>query len=246
MIGLGWATVTGVSPFTVLLDGSASSSTVNINATGVSPVIGDRVMWTMVGKQLVVIADPRPPGEVMMYSVSMINPPGPLWKLCDGSSILIGTYPGLEARYLAEGWPHGQADGTHYYLPFIHDGNSRVIRGGPPGVLGGNATHSHTVSGHSHTTPNHQHNLSSNGWAKVAAPSNGISIKQVTGISFIADFLYSITRAADGTSRTIGAELGGQTDGAGGLLSTGLASPGTDLQSNYPPYAQMGFWVKVA
>lgn len=55
---LGLCTVSATSPLKVTVDGAASATTVNIDASGATHSVGDRLIWTMIGKQLAVLTPP--------------------------------------------------------------------------------------------------------------------------------------------------------------------------------------------
>lgn len=104
-------------------------------------------------------------GEIVTFAGA--DSPKPTWLVCDGSEVLIASYPDL---YTVIGDTYGAASADHFRLPDLRgrvpagngtgEGLSPVAIGQKYGeeahVLteGELATHSHIDSGHTHTTGN--------------------------------------------------------------------------------------------
>jgi hypothetical protein len=202
-------TYTGVGQPSVLLDTDEiiSAKQYQILDSTYWPAPGDMVILTPVGRTYVIIGALNATvrvGEVMM-STAYFTPAG--FLLCDGSAVSKIAYGRLYSKMTGNGTitaPFGETAGSTgtFNLPPSHDGNSRFPRAVNP-----------ISTNPSGGSVNHSHGLSASGWAKLSNPTTGMAIKVVSGVpSYTGDFLYAVTRAADGASRTAGVELGGATD----------------------------------
>lgn len=113
------------------------------------------------------VAANSPSGSVLLYAGSSA-PTG--FLLCDGSSVLRATYPGL---FSAIGTTYGSVDGTHFNLPntqgiFVRGAGSQTINAITySGTLGTKdndayASHTHIQNSHGHTDSGHAHSLFQN------------------------------------------------------------------------------------
>jgi microcystin-dependent protein len=115
------------------------------------------------------------------------------------------------------GFPFGNGNGsTTFGIP---DLRTNFPRGVGPFIglasVGGAVQHTHTLGA---------------GYAQVALATNNLGFKSSTAsvASWTGDFSYAATRAADGTTRTTGVNLGGATDNG----------------SNVPPYTALNYIIK--
>jgi hypothetical protein len=226
MIGdeaFGWATVTALGPLKIRIDGAASDSPVDLDINGGVWLVGDRVMWSRSGRQLLVVGDPRAPGEIMLDTT--VVPPNALWLLCDGTSYPRAAWPRLMKRWgittTTGTAPFGQADTTHFFTPSM---NLRFPQGvtasGNIGVGGGNTGHGHTLSnlGHAMIT------LGSQVFARlVSAPAGETYTDHVTATGW--------TAVTSGGTLASGVPLRGTTD------------TNTDTR---PPYVSFAYFLKAA
>lgn len=160
------------------------------------------------------LADANPAGALQMYA----GPAAPAgWLLCDGSSVLRTSYPGL---FTAIGTTYGTVDSTHFNLP---DLRQRFPYGNNPAAstlatTGGTATHTHP--------------LSDAGQAAVTVGGNPAitTIRRVTSPSWTANITSTATTTA-------GTTTGATTQGSG-LTGT------TDAAATLPPYITVNFIIK--
>lgn len=171
-----WATVTGVSPLAIKLDGDSTPLAL-IPDSLVDPLelaVGDRVRVEMSLRKCVVHGASNggaKSGEGKVW----FGPTAPTgWMLCQGQSLLRSQYPRL---FAVIGTVYGAADSTHFNVP---DMNGRVLVGraagdadfGNRGGVGGAKTHTLTnaeigyrsygtvgatgtaIGAHEHGTPN--------------------------------------------------------------------------------------------
>lgn len=225
---LEWATVSAITALTGDVtasgSGSVSASVVRIQGNNVSsaaPNNGDVLAWNGTTSTWEP-TNAMPCGSIVMWTGASV-PSG--WALCDGSS----STPDLRGQFLM---------------------GATVI--GDVGNTGGSPSHSHTVDSHTHSIPALL-GSGSNGTASftgttgsnttgitASVQSGGTEIQSGSGYSSavditdnghdhslninITDVDVSITTSAD---------------------NTGSASPGTDSQSNLPPYYVVAYIMRV-
>lgn len=158
-----WASVTGVNPLAILLDGDTEPLAL-IPDSLVDPTtlsIGSRVRVELSLRKVVIhgVANGRGnffPGEVKLTAMAEA-PAG--WLLCRGQSLLRSDYPAL---FAAIGISYGAVDSNHFNLPSAH---GRVAVGLDPaqtefdtlGETGGEKMHTLTtleMPAHGHVIEN--------------------------------------------------------------------------------------------
>lgn len=147
-----WATVTGVNPLAIRLDGDSAALAL-IPESIVDPLtlgIGTRVRVELSLRKCVIHGAANGGSEGLSGEVKMIAmaaaPTG--WLLCRGQSLLRTAYPRL---FAAVGTTFGAADSTHFNVPNLQ---GRVVVGVNPadtqfdtiGETGGAKTHTLTAS----------------------------------------------------------------------------------------------------
>lgn len=144
-----WATVTGVAPIAIRIDGDTTPLAL-IPDSLIDPLslsVGDRVRVELSLRRVVIHGkangESTTSGEVRMTAAAAA-PTG--WLLCQGQSLLRSQYPSL---FAAIGTTYGAADSTRFNLP---DLRGRVVMGRDAaqaefdvlGETGGAKTHQHT------------------------------------------------------------------------------------------------------
>lgn len=155
-----WATVTGVNPLAIRLDGDTAALAL-IPDSLIDPLslaIGDRVRVELSLRKCVIHGAAN--GHDGFDSGDIIATARPTartgWMLCQGQSLLRSAYPRL---FAAIGTTYGAADSTHFNLPNY---KGRVLTGldsaqtefDTLGETGGSKTHTLTAA----QMPSHQHN----------------------------------------------------------------------------------------
>jgi len=171
MTSFKWATVTGVSPLAIRLDGDTTPLAL-IPDSLIDPLellVGDRVRVELSIRKCVIHGAANgggQSGEVKMTAAASA-PRG--WMLCQGQSLLRSAYPRL---FAAIGVTYGAVDSTHFTLP---DLRGRVAVGldssqtefNTLGKTGGEKSHVLTTA----EMPNHQHNYNQPAFKNVVVQS---------------------------------------------------------------------------
>ena len=167
------------------------------------------------------------------------------WRYCDGSvlalvgSILNGqTLPDLSGRYLVGFGTDGGGDIDTAPWATAAVGNAgNTINIAHTHTV---AAHTHDLGNHTHTGGAHTHDLSSAGWARIAAVGGGsgdILIDVTAADNWVSNRRCDSSDQVAGAAISEGAILDGATD-SGGAVATGVpstntsgaASPATDSQ----------------
>lgn len=173
-----WATVSGINPLRVRLDGDDTPLGITPDSLVKDLVVGNRV-WTQIEGRRVIVhgasasqgaVSAIPVGTIQMYGANPASPPEG-WLYCRGGTFQSTQYPALAALL---GDTYGTRSGTTFYLPDFN-ARSPVGVGGPavPAVGGNNYSvgqkwgdermqlHNHGISdpGHAHSVydPGHNH-----------------------------------------------------------------------------------------
>jgi microcystin-dependent protein len=216
-----WGTIKDTDPLTIKPDGSTAAVPVDVNVIGATPLLGDRLPWMMIGRQLVLLGDPRPVAEVMMSSGKNV-PPNSFWMFADGSELVRADYSELDAIYSSLGYPWGAGDGTTTFnILQMHGAPTRFPKAAGGRTYGGAAQH--------------QHNLSDAGQAQIGILATGgaVFFRDATTASYTEDQRMTGTSGSAGSGQIRGTALRGTTDN----------TPGDG--SAYPPNAGLAFFVKV-
>jgi microcystin-dependent protein len=149
------------------------------------------------------------------------------WLICDGSAVSRSTYSDL---FAVIGVTHGVGDGsTTFNLPDFRDKFIKGKNADALGATGGASTHSHTVNSHTHGDGTLR--------ALIGATDGGTTLGWTKyGTTFSHQRRYTGFSANVSSTTTVEA-----TDVAG---NTDAASPGTNSQSNLPPYQTENFIIK--
>lgn len=147
-----WATVTGVNPLAIRLDGDPAALAL-IPDSLIDPLslgVGARVRVELSLRKCVIHgaangSDSFDSGDIMATARATARTG---WMLCQGQSLLRSAYPRL---FAAIGTTYGATDSTHFSLPNL---KGRVIVGVDPGdtqfdtvgEVGGAKTHTLTVN----------------------------------------------------------------------------------------------------
>lgn len=217
-----WATVKGVNPLSIKLDGDTAPLAL-IPDSLVDPstiVVGDRVRVELSLRKVVIHGVNKGSagfgsGDIIQTAAASARPG---WMLCQGQSLLRSDYPSL---FSAIGTIYGAADSTHFSLPDLRgrvalgSGTATGAAGATAHALGqisGEETHALTVA----EIPSHRHN--------VRAPSSANGANQIMVPS------YAGTGTEDGASNT-----GQPTEAAGG----------GGAHNNMQPYVVLNYIIKL-
>lgn len=212
------------------------------------------------------------PGDIKVWSGAVANIEAN-WMLCDGSSLLIASYPTLFANI---GTIHGSVDIAHFNIPDLRNffvvGAQQDDLGVPKSSLegtlkqGGGATqHNHNIQAGSHThsvyidsgghyhpyfvAGDHAHTVSATGLT-TSGPDQFLEIMQGSNpaVAFALDsHVHTLDISAGTDSVCVG--YSGSTDNVNVTITgdTGYANVdfGTDQTATLPPWYCLCYIIKV-
>jgi hypothetical protein len=242
---------TGTGAITIAGDGSATTMPVAFWLPGSFPLVNDRVLYELTDGEVVVFGNltggNAETGQLLMLTH---NQPAQGMLYCDGSSYLRASFPRLNAKYSADGYPWGTVDSTHFNVPDLRD---RMPLGGTSaqlGSTGGSSAHTHSFDdgGHQHNVNNHSHGAGSL-YAQIT-PAGPIAANRIGTAAWTETQEFTATgqsTAAGSASRSTGTNVAGTTasDGPGNTQNAHAAGTTGTPSSGYPPYARLRPYVRI-
>lgn len=211
VVKMKWATVTGVSPLRVTLDGD-SDALPFVPDSLVDPaalVVNDRVRCELSNRRVVIVGRSGGDGFIGQHMAGeWASSPSPLWVLANGAVLNIADYPKLAAHYAAtygSANHHGGNGSTTFAVPdtreraYVNQGGSDIF------ATIGSAT----------GQKEHAHPLSDAGQAAITNAAGGLTYFRTISGGFSATTVQSgNTRAGSSVDTTQSTGLQGQTDSA--------------------------------